>query len=75
MVVVVSLRRDVAATLTHDKLNTKGGQGAFYHKALESCKTLNLTLGDDIRGNLGCKMGLIRKRANNKFCELEFRNQ
>ena len=28
-----------------------------------------------IRGNLGSKMGLIRKRANNKFCELEFKNQ
>ena len=28
-----------------------------------------------IRGNLGYKMGLIRKRTNNKFCELEFRNQ
>ena len=27
-----------------------------------------------IRGNLGSKMGLIRKRANNKFCELEFKN-
>ena len=29
----------------------------------------------DIRGNLGSKMGLIRKRANNKFCEFKFRNQ
>ena len=28
-----------------------------------------------IRGNLGSKMGLIRKHANNQFCELEFRNQ
>ena len=28
-----------------------------------------------IRGNLGSKMGLIRKCANNKFCELEFKNQ
>ena len=28
-----------------------------------------------IRGNLGSKMGLIRKRANNKFFELEFKNQ
>ena len=28
-----------------------------------------------IRGNLGSKMGLIRKRAKNKFCELEFKNQ
>ena len=28
-----------------------------------------------IRGNLGSKMGLIRKRANNKFCELEFKNK
>ena len=28
-----------------------------------------------IRGNLGSKMGLIRKRTNNKFCELEFKNQ
>ena len=23
----------------------------------------------------GLKMGLIRKHANNKFCELEFKNQ
>ena len=30
---------------------------------------------EDIRGNLRSKMGLIRKRANNKFCELEFKNQ
>ena len=29
----------------------------------------------NIRGNLGSKMGLIRKRANNKFCDLEFKNQ
>ena len=29
----------------------------------------------NIRGNLGSKMGLIRKSANNKFCELEFKNQ
>ena len=28
-----------------------------------------------IRGNLGSKMGLIRKCVNNKFCELEFKNQ
>ena len=28
-----------------------------------------------IRGNLGSKMGLIRKHAKNKFCELEFKNQ
>ena len=28
-----------------------------------------------IRGNLGSKMGLIRKCANNKFYELEFKNQ
>ena len=28
-----------------------------------------------IRGNLGSKMGLIRKRTNNKFGELEFKNQ
>ena len=48
MVVVVSLRRDVAATLTHDKLNTKGGRRAFYHKSLEREKTLNLTLGDEL---------------------------
>ena len=30
---------------------------------------------DLIRGNLGSKMGLIRKHANNKLCELEFKNQ
>ena len=29
----------------------------------------------DIRGNLGPKMGLIRKRAKISFCELEFKNQ
>ena len=28
-----------------------------------------------IRGNMGSNMGLIRKSANNKFCELEFKNQ
>ena len=28
-----------------------------------------------IRGNLGSKMGLVRKCANNKFCELEFNNK
>ena len=28
-----------------------------------------------IRGNLGSKMGLIRKCVTNKFCELEFNNQ
>ena len=28
-----------------------------------------------IRGNLGFEMGLIRKHANNKFCEFEFKNQ
>ena len=27
-----------------------------------------------IRGNLGSKMGLIRKRAKISFCELEFKN-
>ena len=30
---------------------------------------------EDIRGNLGSKICLIRKCANNKFCELEFKNQ
>jgi len=29
----------------------------------------------DIRGNLGSKMGLIRKRAKISFFELEFKNQ
>ena len=28
-----------------------------------------------IRGNLGSKMGLIIKHANNKFCELEFKKK
>ena len=28
-----------------------------------------------IRGNLGSKTGLIRKRAKISFCELEFKNQ
>ena len=28
-----------------------------------------------IRGNLGSKRGLIRKRAKISFCELEFKNQ
>ena len=28
-----------------------------------------------IRGNLGSKMGLIRKRVKISFCELEFKNQ
>ena len=38
-----------------------------YHK--------NPEVAGHIRGNLGSKMGLLRKRANNKFCELEFKNQ
>ena len=29
----------------------------------------------DIRGNLGSKMGLIRKRVKISFFELEFKNQ
>ena len=47
MVVDVSLRKDVEATLTRDKMNTKGGQRAFYQKSLERQKTLKLTLGDE----------------------------
>ena len=39
MVVVVSMRRDVVAMLTHDKLNRKGGQRDFYHKYFERKKT------------------------------------
>ena len=35
----------------------------------------NVEEGEIIRGNLESKMGLIRKRTNNKFCELEFKNQ
>ena len=35
----------------------------------------NMSLGIFIRGNLGSKMGLIRKCSSNKFCELEFTNQ
>ena len=34
-----------------------------------------MSLAPVIRGNLGSKMGLIRKRSNNKYCELEFKNQ
>ena len=34
-----------------------------------------IVVAPNIRGNLGSKMGLIRKRANNKFCELEFKNE
>ena len=30
---------------------------------------------DVIRGNLGSKMGLIRKHGKISFCELEFKNQ
>ena len=33
------------------------------------------SLTQNIRGNLGSKMGLIRKRAKISFCELEFKNQ
>ena len=32
-------------------------------------------LSSPIRGNLGSKMGLIRKHANNHFSELEFKKQ
>ena len=35
----------------------------------------NSQLVNIIRGNLGSKMGLIRKRAKINFCELEFKNQ
>ena len=35
----------------------------------------NKTPEEVIRGNLGSKMGLIRKRAKISFCELEFKNQ
>ena len=47
MVVAVFMRRDVAAMLTCDKMNTKGGWRAFYHKSLDRQKTLSLTLGDE----------------------------
>ena len=49
-------------------------KGYFIHKS-------NLSIGFQqgegklIRGNLGSKMGLIRKRAKISFCELEFKNQ
>ena len=36
---------------------------------------LYFQMKSDIRGYLGSKMGLIRKCANNKFCDLEFKNQ
>ena len=36
---------------------------------------MNLQIKNPIRGNSGSKMGLIRKCANNQFCELEFKNQ
>ena len=45
--VAISLRRYVEATLIRDKMDTKGGQRSFYHKALEMQKTLTLTLGDE----------------------------
>ena len=35
----------------------------------------NVDMQSNIRGNLGSKMGLIRKRAKISFCELEFKNQ
>ena len=35
----------------------------------------DLTKVSLIRGNLGSKMGLIRKCAKISFCELEFKNQ
>ena len=39
------------------------------------CKFVGITCREGIRGNLGSKMGLIRKRAKISFCELEFKNQ
>ena len=36
---------------------------------------LLIEVGLSIRGNLGSKMGLLRKRAKISFCELEFKNQ
>ena len=48
------------------------------HRVLEN-KTLEEIFSgkkpEVIRGNLGSKMGLIRKRAKISFCELEFKNQ
>ena len=44
-------------------------------KRLEDKSSLEQNQYITIRGNLGSKMGLIRKRANNKFCDLEFNKQ
>ena len=46
LVVVVSLRRDVATTLTHNNMNTKGAKGIFIIEPRRG-RNLNLTIGDE----------------------------
>ena len=73
------------------KLDPSGKKGIFvgYSESSKAYKiyfprfknidiSRDVTFDEDttyIRGNLGSKMGLIRKRAKISFCELEFKNQ
>ena len=42
---------------------------------IETSRPIGDTQVTTIRGHLGSKMGVIRKRTNNQFFELEFKNQ
>ena len=44
-------------------------------RVIDTSQIQSKTEQPDIRGNLGSKMGLIRKRAKISFFELEFKNQ
>ena len=56
----------------NQKINLEGHVDSHW---IGSAIDRKITSGRCIRGNLGSKMGLIRKHTNNKFCELEFNNQ
>ena len=48
------------------------------YQFLQNCLTdhvIDEAIIGSIRGNLGSKMGLIRKHAKISFCELELKNQ
>ena len=59
----------------HDGLSFHLVVGCFGLGSAQEMKTMPSFVKVSIRGNLGSKLGVIRKYANNKFCELEFKNQ
>ena len=64
--------------LSISTLDAKGMQVAFIDGQVimwRKGKTIDDAVVIGIRGNLGSKMGLIRKCAKISFCELEFKNQ